>query len=114
MIVVVEFERLFGDHLSPEKERDWAAARSRLVVGKSVNGRVIARRLFGVFVDVGVGFPALLPVIQFEDARQRCYNFEDYPAIGELIKARVVGFDDQNRQVGLTQLSPHPYLDRSK
>ena len=103
----------FGDHLSPAKAGEWAAVRTKVGVGESVRGRVIARRPFGVFVDIGVGFPALLEVIQFEDSRERRYSFEDYPAVGDTITARVVGFTDHNREVHLTQRSPHPYLDPS-
>ncbi|MBX6313436.1 MAG: S1 RNA-binding domain-containing protein [Isosphaeraceae bacterium] len=104
----------FGDRLSPAKAGEWVTVRTRLGVGQTVRGRVIARRPFGVFVDIGVGFPALLEVIQFEGARQRRYNFEEYPAVGDTITARVVAFNDPNRQVALTQLNPHSYLDPSE
>ena len=88
--------------------------RTKVGVGESVRGRVIARRPFGVFMDIGVGFPALLEVIQFEDAHERRYRFEDYPAVGDMITARVVGVTDRNREVQLTQRRPHPYLEPSK
>lgn len=101
----------FDDHLSSSRAAEWAVVRSEVGVGESVRGRVIARRPFGVFVDIGVGFPALLEVLQFGDARKRRYRFEDYPAVGDTITARVVAFRDWNRQVALTQLDPHPYLD---
>jgi ribosomal protein S1 len=104
----------FGDHLSPAKAVEWAAVPTRLGVGDSVRGRVIARRPFGVFVDIGVGFPALLEVMQFEDARQRRYNLDGYPAVGETIIARVLAFTEHNRQVRLTQLKPHWHLDPSE
>ena len=113
MSAIGDSEWPFGDHLSPSKAGEWAAVRTRLGVGESVRGRVIARRPFGVFVDIGVGFPALLEVIQFASARERRYSFEDYPAVGETITAPVVAFNDPNRQVTLTQLEPHPYLDQS-
>jgi ribosomal protein S1 len=114
MSVIGEAEWPFGDYLSPAKAEEWAAVQARLGAGGAVRGPVIARRPFGVFVDIGAGFPALLEVIQFEHARERRYIFEDYPAVGEMITARVVAFDDRNRQIGLTQLNPHPYLDPSK
>jgi ribosomal protein S1 len=107
-------ENVFGDYRSPDKGRDWAEARSVLVVGELVRGRVIERRQFGVFVDIGVGFPALLEVVRFKDARQRRYDLGDYPAVGDTITARVVAFNEANRQVGLSQLDPDPYLDSSK
>lgn len=111
MSVIGEVEWPFGDYLSPAKADEWAAVQARLGAGVAVRGPVIARRPFGVFVDIGAGFPALLEVIQFEDARERRYSFEDYPTVGETITARVVAFNDRNRQIGLTQLNPHPYLD---
>ena len=114
MNTIDDSEWPFGDHLSPAKAEEWAAVRSGLDVGESVRGRVIARRPFGVFVDIGVGFPALLEVIQFGGMRERRYNFKDYPAIGDPITARVVTFTDHNREVHLTQLNPHPYLDPSE
>lgn len=114
MGVTVEAEWPFGDYLSPAKAAEWAAVKARLATGESVRGSVIARRPFGVFVDIGAGFPALLEVIQFENARERRYEIEDYPAIGDPITARVVAFNDRNRQIGLTQLNPHPYLDPSQ
>jgi len=111
---VGELEWPFDDHLSPAKAGEWAATRTGLGVGESVRGRVIARRPFGVFVDIGVGFPALLEVMQFEGARQRRYDLDDYPAVGDTITARVVALTDHNRQVRLTRLNPHPCLDSSE
>lgn len=102
MSVISETEWPFGDYLSPDKAAEWSAVQAQVTVGESVRGAVIARRPFGVFVDIGVGFPALLEVTQFGEARERRYRFEDYPAIGEMITARVVAFNDQNRQIGLT------------
>jgi hypothetical protein len=56
----------------------------------------------------------LLEVVRFEDARKRRYDLVDYPTVGDTITARVVAFNDGNRQVGLSQLNPDPYLDSSK
>ena len=107
-------EERFGDYLSADRAEAWATVKSRLVIGETVEGVVVARFPFGVFIDLGVGFPALLEVIQFERAQQRPYRqLDDYPAVGTTVSARVVAFNDRNRQVGLTQLNPHPYLDRS-
>jgi ribosomal protein S1 len=99
-----DFESLFGDCLSPDKEREWAATQSSLGVGESVRGRVVDRRPIGVFEDIGVSFPTLLEVAQFKDSRQRRYRLEDYPGVGDMITARVVAFNNQNRQIRLTQI----------
>lgn len=114
MSAIGDAEWPFGDPLSAARAGEWAAVPTLIGVGESVRGRVIARRPFGVFVDIGAGFPALLEVIQFEEARERRYSLEDYPAVGDTITARVVAFNDRNRQIALTQLNPHPYLDPSR
>lgn len=112
MSAVGGFEDRFGDYLSPDKEKAWTATRSGLAIRSSVRGEVFARRRYGVFADIGVGFPALLQVTELKHADQRSYDLDDYPAVGKTITARVVAFNDQNRQIVLTQRNPHPYLDR--
>jgi ribosomal protein S1 len=104
--------RAFGSYLEPETETAWELVKTRLHAGSRVSGKVVARYIFGIFLDIGVGFPALLEIIQFNPPlKRRPVVLEDYPAVGSTIIARVVAFSDRNRQVGLTQLEPHPYLD---
>jgi ribosomal protein S1 len=114
MNITGDLKERFGDYLSADRADDWETVKSRLVIGATVAGTVVARFPFGVFIDLGVGFPALLEVIQFERTGQRPFrNVDDYPAIGTTVSARLVEFNDRNRQVALTQRKPHPYLDRS-
>lgn len=104
-----DLDRAFGDYLSPERTADWERAKAALRPGDRISGVVIARYIFGVFIDLGVGFPALLEVIQFDPPpRRRPVDIEDYPAIGSSVAARVVAFNDRNRQIGLTQRAPIP------
>lgn len=114
MSVDGDLEGIFGDYRSPDKGREWSEARSGLAVGQMISGRAVDRRPLGVFVDVGVGFPALLEVVRFEGARQRRYDLKDYPTVGDTITARVAAFNDGSRQVGLSQLEPDPYQVRSE
>jgi ribosomal protein S1 len=103
----------FGDYLDPVRQADWERARNALPAGVHVTGEVTARAIFGVFLDIGVGFPALIPVPHLNPSpKRRPVVLDDYPAIGSTLTARVVGFDEQSRQIGLTQLRPHPFLDR--
>jgi ribosomal protein S1 len=107
-----ELQRAFGDYLAPERKEDWERAKAGLGPRDRISGVVVARYIFGVFIDIGVGFPALLEVIQFDPPPgRRPADVEDYPVIGSTVAARVVAFDDRNRQIGLTQRHPHPYLD---
>ena len=90
MSAIGDAEWPFGDHMSAAKAGEWAAVPTRLGVGESAR------------------------VMQFEQARQRRYDLDDYPAVGETITARVLAFTDHNRQVRLTQLKPHFHLDPSE
>jgi ribosomal protein S1 len=104
--------RAFGNYLEPERAADWDLVKAGLKVGSRLSGKVAARYIFGIFVDIGVGFPALLEITQFNPPpKRRPVVIEDYPAVGCTIIARVVSFNDRNRQIGLTQLDPHPFLD---
>jgi ribosomal protein S1 len=104
--------RAFGNYLESERAADWELVKAGLQAGSRLSGKVVARYIFGIFLDIGAGFPALLEIIQFNPPpKRRPVVIEDYPAVGSTIIARVVAFDDRNRQIRLTQLDPHPYLD---
>jgi ribosomal protein S1 len=104
--------RAFGNYLEFQRAADWELVKAGLKVGSRVSGTVVARYIFGIFVDIGVGFPALLEIIQFNPPlKRRPVVIEDYPTVGSTIIARVVAFTDRNRQITLTQLDRHPYLD---
>jgi hypothetical protein len=81
----------------------WDQVKKRLPVGSQTTGEVVACAPFGVWLDIGVGFPALLEVPEIASATQRRLRIDDYPAEGEIVVARVVGFRDDNRQVYLSQ-----------
>jgi len=110
--VIADLKANYGDYLAPDKKRAWEHAKTLLRSGDTVTGEVIKQYHFGVFVELGIGFPALLEVIQFDAEQSRRYtSVSDYPAIGTRISARVVLFEDRARQVALTQRSSHPQGD---
>src|SRR5262249_19016774 len=96
--------RCFGDYLSEERRAEWEAVKRKLRRGEAVEGCVVARAPFGVFVDIGFGFPALLEVICFRHAKSQPYaDINQYPAVGCTLEACLSGgFSDSNRQIGLT------------
>ena len=109
MSVLEDLNRQFGDYLAEEKKEDWERVKTTLLIHQTVSGEVRARYPFGVFIDGGVGFPMLIRVPELEQARERPFHFpENYPPVGTVVSARVVGFDDRQRQVVLTQRSNHP------
>lgn len=80
----------------------WPEVRERLRVGQHVRGPVIARAPFGVWLDVDAGHPALLLVPEMRVAGERRITFEDYPAIGEALEARIIALGEHG-EIGLTQ-----------
>ncbi len=107
-----ELRACFGDYESEEKSQAWLDTKSSLQVGSLVSGKVVARRQFGVFVDIGLDFPALILVVKLRNADKTPYtSMEMYPAIGDTVEARVYAFADHNRQIGLSQLDDEPMLD---
>jgi predicted RNA-binding protein with RPS1 domain len=80
----------------------WPEVRSRLSVGQAVRGEVVARAPFGVWVDIGAGHPALLLVPEMAGARLRAIRFEEYPAPGTTVEARVISLGDR-AEISLTQ-----------
>mgnify|MGYP001108743861 CR=1 FL=1 len=80
----------------------WPEVRSRLSVGQTVRGEIVARAPFGVWVDIGAGHPALLRVPEMAGAGARPIRFEEYPELGATVEARVISLGDR-AEIGLTQ-----------
>ncbi len=70
---------------------------------------MIARAPFGVWLDINADYPALLLVPEMRGAKERRITFEDYPAIGEVVEARIIALGEialgQRAEIGLTQHS---------
>lgn len=107
---------LFPGYLSPERAAAWEAAKNRFALGSKVQGNVVAKFHFGVFVDINAGFPSLLLVVRMRGADQHPYmSMERYPAIGSAVEARVCGWTGgSHRQIGLTQLERDPSWESSE
>jgi hypothetical protein len=80
----------------------WPAARALLVTGQPVHGAVVARAPFGVWVDIGVGHPALLLVPEMTGASERPIRFHEYPELGTAVDAQIVALGDR-AEIGLSQ-----------
>jgi ribosomal protein S1 len=80
----------------------WPAVKAGLAVGQTVRGEVIARAPFGVWVDIGVGHPALLLVPEMAGASERPIRFEEHPELGAVVEARVISLGDR-AEISLTQ-----------
>jgi hypothetical protein len=106
MSVQDDLERLFPGHRSRAFQEEWEDAKHRFPLGSLVRGNVVAQYPFGVFINFGIGFPALILVVRLKDADRRPYrDIEHYPAIGSQAEGRIYVWADEMRQIGITQLA---------
>ena len=92
----------FPSWLSEGALPNWSAARASLAIGQRVSGVVIARAPFGVWLDIGVPFPALLLVPNMREAGQRRIAFEDYPQAGDGVEGYINALGDRG-EIGIAQ-----------
>jgi hypothetical protein len=76
----------------------------RLAVGQTVTGTVVAKSPFGAWIDLGVGFPALLEILVMEGLTPERYRADDWCPLGSEVTSFVGGFRDDGHQVGLRQV----------
>ena len=80
----------------------WPTVRLSLSVGQIISGRVISKAPFGVWLDIGVAFPALLLVVNMAEAKGRKIACEEFPNIGSSVSGRINVLGDQG-EIGITQ-----------
>lgn len=94
---------LYDDPFSEEATQAWETLKMQLKRGDTLFGQVVHQTRFGVFLDGGLGFPILLEVMEFEHAKKKCAFPEDFPAKGSRVEGRLAAFDENNRQIRVTQ-----------
>ena len=82
---------------------EWEALKQRLPIGSIISGKVAHQARFGVFIDTDLGFPALaeIPSFGFRGIRFP----EDYPGLLSSISGKISGFNEDNRQIRLSDSS---------
>lgn len=85
------------------EEEKWQALKQRLSIGDELEGKVVVKRPFGDFIDVGEGFPALLEIIVMQVPLKHQDNPSEYYPLGSTVQAQIVAFDDANRQIRVMQ-----------
>jgi ribosomal protein S1 len=108
MHVTDDLDRHFPGHRSEAQAVAWDEAKKRLSVGRLVTGVVVARYPFGAFVDIGVGFPVLLEIIEIEGLTPEKYRAGAWCPEGGQVTARVMGFRDCGRQIHVSQVRLMP------
>lgn len=78
---------------------DWDVTKQSYPVGAITEGTVVKRAVFGVFVQLSNGAVGQIEAPELGDKSLRP---EDFPNLGEVLRARVLGHRDANQQLILT------------
>ena len=84
------------------EDKDWEETKHRIKLGSRLQGVVIEHKPFGIFVDIGD--PVAIGLVQIIDFRDEAPMIaDDYPALGSIVEAIIIGFTDARRkQVWMT------------
>jgi len=97
-----DLKRIFGDYQSNDREEDWQTVVDALSEGQSVTGPVVARAHYGAYVDIGVGFPALLQIILMRGLDHEAYIANEWSPVGSEVTARILRI--AGRHIALEQI----------
>ena len=98
-----ELKTIFGDPMASDKDQSWEDIKLRYPPESDVKGKVIAQAPFGVWVDLKLGFPALIEIVVIEKLTPEKYRHNKYCGIGEIIESSISHYVDSRRQVYLKQ-----------
>ena len=98
-------------------ELTWENVRDKLPVGTRIQGRVTQHWPFGVFVEIPrIPFQGLVQLTDFRDEGRM--TPDQYPEVGSLVDAVVLGFKETGKQIWLgmkpSQLCRSKGADTSK
>lgn len=80
-------------------EVTWDELKRKLSVGSVITGTVSRHEPYGVFVDIGYPYEGLIQITDFKD--EGVMVPEDYPLVGSMVRAVVLGFKEYGYQVWL-------------
>ncbi|HIR94040.1 MAG TPA: 30S ribosomal protein S1 [Candidatus Egerieimonas intestinavium] len=86
-----------------EDENPWLNAAEKYAVGNEVEGRIARMTDFGAFVELEPGIDALLHVSQI--SREHVAKPSDVLTIGQVITAKVVDFNNEEKKISLSMKS---------
>jgi 4-hydroxy-3-methylbut-2-enyl diphosphate reductase len=86
--------------LKDVKADPWLSAGERYPEGEIVEGKVVRIVPFGAFVELEDGLDGLVHISQIAD--RRVNRVEDVLAVGEVVRARVLGVDAEQRRISLS------------
>ena len=81
----------------------WILIKDQFEIGDAVTGVVVHKSPFGDWIDIGAGCSCLLEIIVMKDLTPEIYRSGEYNPVGSTVKATIVGFRDENKQIYLSQ-----------
>jgi hypothetical protein len=66
-----DLRKHFGDYYASERAAAWRQAKEGLEGGDAVSGIVVQQYYYGVFLDIGRGFPAMLTKLNFRSRSRK-------------------------------------------
>lgn len=96
-------ENVFGDYASDIHEERWIEITKDLKRGDHVEGTVLAHSTFGAWVDIGLGFPALIEIIHVVGMTPELYKSDSYYPPGSKIQAMIRSCTTRGHQIRLEQ-----------
>jgi ribosomal protein S1 len=86
----------------------WDRFKQSHPAGDVIEGRVSRHVIYGFYVDLGQPFDGLVDIINVRD-NPPINGMADFPQVGQLIRAVVLGYTDRDFQVALgTRASDFP------
>ena len=93
-----------------DENNPWLAANSKYAVGNIVEGKVARMTDFGAFVELEPGVDALLHVSQI--SREHVEKPADVLSIGQVITAKIVDFNGEDKKISLSMKALQPRGER--
>ncbi len=96
-------QNYYGDYEADSLNSEWDSLRTKYSKGDHIDGIVIARSQFGLWIDIGEKFPALIETIHIVGMNADVYKDDDYFPVGSTIQTMFRGFYDVGHQIRLEQ-----------
>ncbi len=97
-------EEKYGDFASDDKEELWKEQTKNMERGDLVVGTVLAHTSFGLWVDLGLDFPALIESIHIIGMNAEMYAKDEFYPVGTKIEAMIRGPSIGGHQIRLEQI----------
>lgn len=105
-------EQSFPGYKSIESTEAWNKLKEKYPLGTAIRGTVVLQEDFGIFIDIGEGFPCLILLTKLWDSHfnRHINGKDDFPPIGKNVIGVIYVYGDEQRQIGVTQLEKEEWM----